>query len=97
MLPKRVGRIAGLGDVFLWWQGDWIFHSPYVIEAVTQIASAANKAKDVKVQDRISFERRNHTRADIVFAVGPETGFRKNEQRQLEVRACARACFVSGV
>ncbi|EGD72824.1 MYO1C protein [Salpingoeca rosetta] len=72
-------------------KGDWIFHTPYVIEAVTQIAYVANKAKDVKVQGMIAFERRNHSRGEIVFAVDETaSGFRRNKQRQLEVCAPAK-------
>jgi myosin-1 len=70
-------------------KGDWIFHSPYVIEAVMQIALASRKVHTVKIHDIIDHERRNGSKGQVVCLTGPEPKFEKNKNKQLEV-CCAR-------
>lgn len=67
-------------------KGDWIFHTPYVIEAVMQIALASRKVHTVKILDVIDHERRNSTKGQVVCLTGPEPLFIKNKSKQLEVR-----------
>ncbi len=66
-------------------KGDWILHTPFVIEAVMQIALTARKVHTVKISDTIDFERRNGTKGQILFQPGPEPSFVRNKSRQLEV------------
>ncbi|EDQ89910.1 uncharacterized protein MONBRDRAFT_16848 [Monosiga brevicollis MX1] len=66
-------------------KGDWIFHTPYVIEAVMQIALASRKVHVIKILDTIRHKRRNGTEGEIIFKTGPETMFMKNKEKQLEV------------
>eukprot|EP00730_Choanoeca_flexa_P005615 TRINITY_DN11985_c2_g1_i3.p1 TRINITY_DN11985_c2_g1~~TRINITY_DN11985_c2_g1_i3.p1 ORF type:complete len:1188 (+),score=415.45 TRINITY_DN11985_c2_g1_i3:134-3697(+) len=70
-------------------KGDWIFHTPYVIEAVMQIALASEKIHAVKILETIVHERRNGTKGEIIFATGPEPLFAKNKNKQLEVQSPA--------
>lgn len=67
-------------------KGDWIFHTPYVIEAVMQIALAARKVHTVKILDTIEHGRRNGTKGEVLFMTGPEPLFLRNKHKQLEVR-----------
>eukprot|EP00054_Salpingoeca_dolichothecata_P020144 m.126631 g.126631 ORF g.126631 m.126631 type:complete len:1134 (+) comp23507_c0_seq9:802-4203(+) len=70
-------------------KGDFILHTPYVIEAVMQIVLAAKKVGDVKIEAPITHIRRGGHQSQILFRTEPEISFTKNKAKQLEV--CAPA------
>ena len=70
-------------------KGDWIFHTPYVIEAVIQLALAARIIAKVHVEKVIEHTRKNGSTGTIVFDTGEESLFVKNKQRQLQVTSVA--------